>query len=114
MRCCKFNIHLLIDHCSTPKLTRTQADYPDLTGSIALISRGSCTFASKTILAKTSGAVGPIIYNNVPGVVQGTLGEEGDYVPTIGLSQEDGLVLIAAIATTLTGTLVVDLASILT
>lgn len=44
-------------------------------GNIALISRGgSCTFALKAQNAFAAGAVGVIIYNNVEGVLNGTLG----------------------------------------
>ena len=43
-------------------------------GSIALISRGACTFALKATNAYNAGAVGVIIYNNAPGVLNGTLG----------------------------------------
>ncbi|KAF8603993.1 Zn-dependent exopeptidase [Ceratobasidium sp. AG-I] len=45
------------------------ADYAGLnvTGKIAFISRGSCTFAIKSTLAKNAGAVAAIIYNNVAG-----------------------------------------------
>ncbi len=43
-------------------------------GHIALISRGNCTFAVKATHAANAGAVGVIIYNNVAGPVNGTLG----------------------------------------
>jgi Zn-dependent M28 family amino/carboxypeptidase len=43
-------------------------------GNIALISRGDCTFAIKATNAYNAGASGVIIYNNVPGVLNGTLG----------------------------------------
>lgn len=39
-----------------------------------------------------------VVYNNVDGVVQGTLGEEGDYPPTVGISKAQGLEFLAAIA----------------
>lgn len=39
-----------------------------------------------------------VVYNNVDGVVQGTLGEEGDYPPTIGISKAQGEEFLAAIA----------------
>lgn len=42
-------------------------------GSIALISRGACTFASKATNAFNAGASGVIIYNNIPGTLNGTL-----------------------------------------
>jgi aminopeptidase Y len=43
-------------------------------GNIALISRGACTFALKATNAYNAGASGVIIYNNIPGVLNGTLG----------------------------------------
>jgi len=43
-------------------------------GNIALISRGICTFALKATNAYNAGAAGVIIYNNIPGVLNGTLG----------------------------------------
>jgi aminopeptidase Y len=43
-------------------------------GNIALISRGSCTFAIKATNAYNAGAVGVIIYNNAAGEINGTLG----------------------------------------
>jgi aminopeptidase Y len=43
-------------------------------GNIALISRGSCTFAIKATNAYAAGAVGVIIYNNIAGDINGTLG----------------------------------------
>ncbi len=42
-------------------------------GNIALISRGACTFALKATNAFNAGAGGVIIYNNIPGVLNGTL-----------------------------------------
>lgn len=43
-------------------------------GNIALISRGSCTFAIKATNAYNAGASGVVIYNNQAGVINGTLG----------------------------------------
>jgi aminopeptidase Y len=43
-------------------------------GSIALISRGACTFAIKATNAFNAGASGVVIYNNAEGVISGTLG----------------------------------------
>ncbi|XEC95874.1 S8 family serine peptidase [Paenibacillus tarimensis] len=69
----------------------------DLTGKAALISRGSITFAEKSLNAKAAGAVAAIIYNNESGNFGGTLGSPGDYIPTLSISQEDGLALLAKI-----------------
>jgi aminopeptidase Y len=43
-------------------------------GNIALIRRGSCPFAIKATNAYNAGASGVVIYNNQPGVINGTLG----------------------------------------
>ncbi len=42
-------------------------------GHIALISRGACTFALKATNAYNAGASGVVIYNNIPGTLNGTL-----------------------------------------
>jgi minor extracellular serine protease Vpr len=44
-----------------------------LTGKIALIRRGTCTFRIKTFNAIAAGAIGVVIYNNAPGYFAGTV-----------------------------------------
>ncbi|KAF2462418.1 hypothetical protein BDY21DRAFT_331354 [Lineolata rhizophorae] len=73
------------------------SDYPEeVDGAIALISRGECEFGVKSALAGAAGALAAVIYNNVPGELQGTLGEPpgragiGDYVATVGIDMETG------------------------
>jgi len=86
-------------------------DYPaEVAGNIALISRGSCTFSSKSLKAKAAGAVGAIVYNNVPGELSGTLGTPFlDYAPIVGISQEDGQVILEKLAAgPVTATLNID------
>jgi aminopeptidase Y len=53
-------------------------------GNIALIRRGACTFAIKATNAFNAGASGVIIYNNAPGVLNGTLGN--DFTLNIGVT----------------------------
>ncbi len=53
-------------------------------GTIALISRGGCTFATKAANAAAAGAVGVVIYNNAAGPVNGTLGN--DFSLNIGVT----------------------------
>ena len=74
-------------------------NYPaELEGAVAFTSRGECTFAEKSILAKAAGAVGVIIYNNEPGDLSGTLGEpDGDYTPSLGITQEASEAILAAL-----------------
>ena len=86
-------------------------DYPTaVSGQIALISRGVCTFAIKATNAKAAGAVGAVIYNNVPlQSLSGTLGGEGDYAPVVGLTQEAGNELLAKLGNgTVAATLSID------
>lgn len=85
-------------------LNTTQADYPaPITGSIALISRGTCTFSEKSGLAGKMGAVAAIIFNNAPGDIGGmTLAENGTsifgpLVPTVGISGTEGKALADSI-----------------
>ncbi|KAJ8110645.1 hypothetical protein OPT61_g6568 [Boeremia exigua] len=78
------------------------SDYPaGLSGNIALISRGSCDFGLKSALAGGAGAIGAVVYNNVPGTVSATLGPpprpEGDYVATVGISQAEGQAYVSQI-----------------
>ena len=68
----------------------------DLTGSVALVSRGDCTFAQKSQVAAASGAEAVIIYNNAEGALNGTLGAApGDVVGTVGVTRELGADLLA-------------------
>lgn len=79
--------------CATP------LPVADLTGKIALAQRGTCNFSTKALNAINIGAVGVLVYNNVPGVVSGTLGAPlpppADVVPVVGISKADGEFIIA-------------------
>ncbi|KAH8599269.1 putative leucine aminopeptidase 2 [Bisporella sp. PMI_857] len=76
------------------------ADYLDLTGKVALISRGVCTFNFKSTTAQAAGAVAVLIYNNQDGFLDSaTLGSPGDYVPTVGILKTDGLALVSSLGT---------------
>ncbi|QCC78709.1 M28 family peptidase [Nocardioides daphniae] len=70
----------------------------DVTDKIAVVSRGSCPFSQKAITAETVGAAAIIIYNNEAGPLNGTLGGPGTAsAPSVGVSQEEGAALVAAI-----------------
>ncbi|MDO5740420.1 MAG: M28 family peptidase [Ornithinimicrobium sp.] len=69
----------------------------DLSGEIAIISRGACSFGSKAAIAAEEGAAAVIIYNNVAGALNGTLGAPGE-APTAGISQADGQALVTEMA----------------
>ncbi|MFD3656249.1 M28 family metallopeptidase [Streptomyces sp. NPDC058620] len=77
------------------------ADYAsaNFTGKIALIKRGGCSFAQKQATAATAGAAGAVIYNNVEGVLSGTLGDVASgRIPTGGLTMAEGEKLAADLA----------------
>ena len=67
-------------------------------GNIALIQRGTCTFAIKAANAQAAGALGVIIYNegNSPGrtgLLLGTLGGPGVTIPVVGTTYALGALL---------------------
>lgn len=64
----------------------------DLTGKIALLSRGEYAFVDKATNAKNAGAIGAIIYNNVAGEQPDVAGMD---VPSIKITLEDGQKLLA-------------------
>ncbi len=73
-------------------------------GAIAVVVRGTpagqptCTFRIKTDNAAAAGASAILIYNNVPGVLNGTLGATGlSSIASLGLTQALGQALAAAV-----------------
>ena len=64
----------------------------DLKGKIALVKRGDNTFEEKAMLAKNAGAIACIIYNNVDGTINMSMGKT-DHIPTISISKDDGVKL---------------------
>ncbi|WP_028661933.1 M28 family metallopeptidase [Saccharomonospora saliphila] len=67
------------------------SDFGDVTGQIALIQRGACTFAQKGQAAAEAGAVGALVYNNEAGMVNGTLGDpDAGVIPIGGTTKADG------------------------
>jgi len=61
---------------------------------VVLCSRGSVSFAEKVTKVIANGGEAAVIYNNAPGIFSGTLGEPGDYVIAVSISQEDGQYLV--------------------
>ena len=65
---------------------------------ICVIERGGITFHDKVLNCEGSGGIGAIIYNNVPGMLYGTLGDPNSTsIPVVGAAQEDGAALEAAL-----------------
>ena len=72
-------------------------------GSIAVIRRGACNFSVKSANAQAAGAVAVVVANNTAGpLVNVTLGGEGNWVPTGGVSQADGTTLFGLAGQTAT------------
>jgi aminopeptidase Y len=73
------------------------ADFAGFTaGNIALISRGACTFAIKATNAYNAGAAAVVIYNNAPGELNGTLGNDFTLnLPVVAVTQAVGQQLAA-------------------
>jgi hypothetical protein len=68
-----------------------------LTGQIALIDRGTCTFVAKAGNAQQAGAIGVIIVNNAAGCPPPGLGgaDPTITIPVVSVSQSDGAILKA-------------------
>ncbi len=64
----------------------------NLTGKVALISRGEIPFKEKVANVLAKGAIGAVIYNNAPGLLQGTLSEDGTEaaIPAVMIEQTLG------------------------
>ncbi|HEY0636263.1 MAG TPA: M28 family peptidase [Pseudonocardiaceae bacterium] len=82
---------------ATPGCEATDYAGLDATGKIALIRRGSCTFADKARIARDAGAVAVVIANNVAGPPSGTLQlPENGTIPIGIINQADGDALFAS------------------
>jgi minor extracellular serine protease Vpr len=70
-----------------------------ISGQIALVARGTCTFSTKIRNAQNAGATGVIVYNNVAGDPT-AMGQDGTpnqpTVPAIMVSRPNGLAMASA------------------
>ena len=62
-------------------------------GKVCLIARGTIDFATKVRNCQNSGGVGAVIYNNVSGAFNGTLGTAVTTIPSVTVSNTDGATL---------------------
>ena len=78
------------------------ADYANLAveGKFALVSRGEIKFAEKVQNAIAAKAVGVLIYNNAPGLMQGAISEDGSLLkfPVVMIEQVEAQSVIAALS----------------
>jgi minor extracellular serine protease Vpr len=71
----------------------------DLTGHVALIRRGSCTFHIKSLNAQNAGAVAVVLYNNVPGRFSPTVaGTPPIVIPVVAISDVEGVLIDSRLA----------------
>jgi serine protease len=76
-------------------------------GNIALISRGSVSFAQKVENAMSRGATAAVIYNNIAGSLNATLGTATTstgkaWIPVVTVTQAQGTTLVGQAGTTTT------------
>ena len=66
-------------------------------GKVAIVSRGTCSFAIKVKNAQNAGAVAVLLVNNVAGAIAPGGADATVTIPSAGLSLADGNTLIAAV-----------------
>jgi subtilisin family serine protease len=71
-------------------------------GQVCLIQRGTYDFATKVQNCQAGGGTAAIIYNNTTGPLLGTLGGVSTNIPSVGISQADGVALMAKLGTSAT------------
>jgi hypothetical protein len=81
-----------------------------LTGKIALVDRGNCTFVTKTKNAQNAGAIGVIIVDNVSSSTPpGMTGSDSTItIPTVSITQASGNTIKAQLANNVNATLFAD------
>jgi subtilisin family serine protease len=70
-----------------------------LTGKVALIRRGTCSFFEKAFNAQTAGAIGVVLYNNVAGLFIPTVaGTPAITIPVVMVSSTEGVLIDGRLA----------------
>jgi subtilisin family serine protease len=65
-----------------------------VSGKLCLIARGTIDFATKVSNCQASGGIGAVIYNNVAGSFNGTLGTAAVTIPAASASDAEGAALL--------------------
>jgi len=65
-----------------------------MAGKVCLIQRGNISFADKVTNCESSGGVGAVVYNNVPGGFNGTLGDAVTTIPSVTASDTEGAQMV--------------------
>ncbi|HST53242.1 MAG TPA: PA domain-containing protein [Pyrinomonadaceae bacterium] len=90
------------DGCSA--LTNASA----VSGHLALLDRGTCTFVTKVKNAQNAGAIGVVVANNTSGVIEMGGGDATITIPSLMISQADGNTLKGQLNSGLNATLLLD------
>ena len=64
-------------------------------GKVCLIQRGANAFADKVLNCQNGGGTAAAVYNNVAGILSGTMGTTATSIPSVGISDVDGAALKA-------------------
>jgi hypothetical protein len=73
--------------------------YGSVRQKIVLVKRGNCSYTAKSQLAGRKGALGVVVYNDVPGtVLDGRLLDEKSIVPTGSIGNDYGLKLVERVS----------------
>jgi minor extracellular serine protease Vpr len=76
-----------------------------LSGKVALIRRGTCSFYQKSTNAQNAGAAGVVLYNNTSGFINPTVaGTPPITIPVVAVTAVDGVAIYNALPNTLTWT----------
>ena len=63
-------------------------------GRVCLIQRGNISFSDKVLNCQSSGGLGAVIYNNVPGELAGTLNGVVTTIPSVGATDVAGAAML--------------------
>jgi hypothetical protein len=105
------DLALIVDGGGASTSDGCEAATNDLTGKLAVIDRGICSFTVKALSAQNAGAVGVIIVNNIASVPPPGLGgsDANVHITAVGITLEDGNAIKTALAQgTVTGQLFGD------
>lgn len=67
---------------------------PAMAGKVCLIARGAIPFGLKVANCQASGGVGAVIYNNIPGSLNPTLGATVTTIPSVSASLAEGTAML--------------------
>lgn len=80
----------------------------DISGKIAVIRRGDCSFETKVLNAQSEGAIAVIIVNNEPGLITMSGSDPAVSIPSILITMTDGEAIITSLldGNVITGTII--------